>query len=71
MNINAKQAEFLIQQLTVLVDSPGVARSVHEAPDIDGIIEVPASLRVGSLVEVEITESLGTDLVGKEVEKTP
>jgi ribosomal protein S12 methylthiotransferase len=69
--ITMARRELLVgERLTVLVDSPGMARSVHEAPDIDGIIEVADSLRVGSLIEVEITESLGTDLVGKELEKT-
>jgi ribosomal protein S12 methylthiotransferase len=69
--ITMARRELLVgERLTVLVDSPGMARSVHEAPDIDGIIEVADSLRVGSLIDVEITESLGTDLVGKELEKT-
>jgi ribosomal protein S12 methylthiotransferase len=48
---------------TVLVDSPGNARSVHEAPEIDGIIAVPAELTTGSFHEVVITGSLGTDLI--------
>jgi len=52
------------QTRQVLIDEPGRARSIHEAPEIDGIIEVPDSLPVGTLVDVEITQSLGTDLVG-------
>ena len=52
---------------TVLVDAPGVARSTAEAPDIDGVIIVPESLVAGTMVDVEITESLGTDLVGMPV----
>jgi ribosomal protein S12 methylthiotransferase len=52
---------------TVLVDAPGVARSTAEAPDIDGVIIVPESLAAGTMVDVEITESLGTDLVGMPV----
>jgi len=48
---------------TVLVDAPGRARSWREAPEIDGIIEVDASLPVGGLVDVTITASLGVDLV--------
>ena len=52
------------QTRQVLIDEPGRARSIHEAPEIDGIIEVPDSLDVGALVDVEITQSLGTDLVG-------
>ena len=65
----AKRDAMVGQTYQVLVDSPGVARSVHEAPEIDGIIEVDASLLPGSFVDVVITESLGTDLVGNEVEK--
>jgi len=55
------------QTREVLIDTPGVARSIGEAPDIDGIIEVPESLRVGTLVPVRIAESLGTDLIGEPV----
>ncbi|MCU4183726.1 30S ribosomal protein S12 methylthiotransferase RimO [Acidiferrimicrobium sp. IK] len=46
----------------VLVDSPGVARSHREAPEIDGIINVPLSLPVGSFVDVEIVAADGPDL---------
>ena len=47
----------------MLVDSPGNARSVHEAPEIDGIIAVPTQLAVGDFHEVVITGSFGTDLL--------
>ncbi|MGC8510093.1 MAG: 30S ribosomal protein S12 methylthiotransferase RimO [Acidimicrobiales bacterium] len=46
----------------LLVDAPGVGRSVHECPEIDGVIMVDPSLAVGSLVDVVITASRGTDL---------
>ncbi len=46
----------------LLVDAPGVGRSVHECPEIDGVIVVDPSLAVGSLVDVVITASRGTDL---------
>jgi ribosomal protein S12 methylthiotransferase len=48
--------------MTVLIDSPGIARSVRECPDIDGIISVDPSLAVGSLVDCVITASNGIDL---------
>jgi ribosomal protein S12 methylthiotransferase len=48
----------------VLVDAPGEARSWREAPEIDGVVHVDASLAVGDVVDVDITESLGVDLVG-------
>lgn len=47
----------------VLVDSVGVGRSHWEAPEIDGIVHVPDELVVGDLVEVEIVDALGPDLV--------
>jgi ribosomal protein S12 methylthiotransferase len=46
----------------VLVDRPGVGRSHREAPEIDGIIRIPAHLPTGSFVDVEITAALGIDL---------
>jgi ribosomal protein S12 methylthiotransferase len=46
----------------VLVDAPGQGRTVHEAPEIDGIVNVPIDLAVGSLVDVTITGAEGPDL---------
>ncbi len=46
----------------VLVDAPGQGRTVHEAPEIDGVVHVPADLQVGSLVDVTITGAEGPDL---------
>jgi ribosomal protein S12 methylthiotransferase len=50
---------------TVLVDEPGVARSFREAPEIDGVIDVPHDLEAGSFHEVRIVDALGPDLVAK------
>ncbi len=60
-----KRDEQIGETLTVLVDSAGVARSVREAPEIDGIIQVPTSLDVGSFNKVVVTDSLGPDLVAE------
>ena len=46
----------------VLVDRPGVGRSHREAPEIDGIIRVPADLPAGTLTEMVITDAMGVDL---------
>ena len=46
----------------VLVDAPGRGRTVHEAPEIDGIVYLPADLPVGSLADVTITGAEGPDL---------
>ena len=47
---------------TVLVDATGVARSHREAPEIDGVINVPTSLRPGTFHSVEIVGAMGPDL---------
>lgn len=52
---------------TVLVDEPGVARSHREAPEIDGVIEVPDDLVPGSFVDVRIVEAMGPDLIAEAV----
>jgi ribosomal protein S12 methylthiotransferase len=58
-----RRAALVGTRATVLVDAVGVARSHREAPEIDGVIAVPSTLGVGSLVEVEFTASRGPDLV--------
>jgi ribosomal protein S12 methylthiotransferase len=62
--ITARHRDHLVGQTReVLVDAPGRGRTVHEAPEIDGVVHLPDSLAAGSLVDVVITASLGTDLV--------
>jgi ribosomal protein S12 methylthiotransferase len=46
----------------VLVDRPGQGRTVHEAPEIDGVVHLPPGHRVGELVDVRITHAVGPDL---------
>ena len=52
---------------TVLVDRPGRARSHREAPEIDGLVEVPDELTPGRFVEVEIKGAAGVDLMAAPV----
>ncbi|MBS1837305.1 MAG: MiaB/RimO family radical SAM methylthiotransferase [Actinobacteria bacterium] len=59
---SAGRDELVGERTVVLVDEPGVARSHREAPEIDGIIEVPADLAVGELHLVEIVGAAGPDL---------
>jgi len=59
----AKRDRLIGTTQTVLVDEPGVARSHREAPEIDGIVEVPDDLVVGDLVEVTVVGANGPDLV--------
>jgi ribosomal protein S12 methylthiotransferase len=48
----------------VLVDAPGRGRTVHEAPEIDGIVHLPQAdyLAVGAVVDAVITAAEGPDL---------
>ncbi len=59
-----KRAALVGSTCRALVDAPGRARSHREAPEIDGIVQVPRSLAVGSWAELEIVDALGPDLVG-------
>jgi ribosomal protein S12 methylthiotransferase len=60
----AKRANLVGTSCRALVDVPGQARSHREAPEIDGVVRVPTHLRAGSWVQLEITDSIGPDLVG-------
>ena len=61
--ITARKRDHLIgSEVEVLVDTPGLARSHREAPEIDGIISVPEHLRAGSFATLTVTGALGPDL---------
>ena len=65
-NITFGRRDDLIgRTVNVLVDEPGVARSHREAPEIDGIIEVPTSPEVGQFYDVTVTSAMGPDLVAE------
>jgi len=49
-------------EIEVMVDTPGQGRSHREAPEIDGIIEVPADIPVGSIGTYMVTGAGGPDL---------
>jgi ribosomal protein S12 methylthiotransferase len=64
--ITSRRRDDLVgRTMNVLVDEEGVARSHREAPEIDGIIEVPASLAVGQFFDVTVTSAMGPDLVAE------
>ena len=64
--ITARRREDLIgSTVEVLVDAPGEARTYREAPEIDGIVTVPADLAVGTFVEVVVTDADGPDLTAE------
>ena len=53
------------REVEVLVDTPGTGRSHREAPEIDGIVTVPAELAVGTFHTVTVTDALGPDLLAE------
>ena len=57
-----KRDELIGREVKVLVDDVGVARSHREAPEIDGIIEVPRTLETGSFATVTVSNAAGPDL---------
>ena len=64
--ITSRRRDDLVgRTMNVLVDEEGVARSHREAPEIDGIIEVPGSLTVGQFYDVTVKSAMGPDLVAE------
>ena len=63
--ITARRRDALVGSVQqVLVDEPGVGRTYAECPEIDGVVRVDSRIPVGSLVDLEIVASHGTDLEG-------
>ena len=61
--ITARRRDALVgSRQRLLIDAPGVGRSVRECPEIDGIVMVDSILGVGTMVDCEIVASHGTDL---------
>ncbi len=60
-----RRDELLGATVEVLVDAPGEGRTYREAPEIDGIVSVPADLPVGSFAEVVVTGADGPDLLAE------
>ena len=63
----AKRDQLIGREVVVLVDTPGVARSYREAPEIDGVVSVPDHLTVGQFHTVRVVDALGPDLVAEAV----
>ena len=61
--ITARRRDALVgTSQRLLVDAPGVARSVKECPEIDGVVIVDRSIAVGTVFDGRIVASRGTDL---------
>ena len=67
-NISAERRDLLLgETIEVLVDEPGIARSFREAPEIDGVVQVPEHLEVGRFHTVVVDQVFGPDLIATEV----
>jgi ribosomal protein S12 methylthiotransferase len=68
-NITAERRDALLgETIQVLVDEPGIARSFREAPEIDGVVQVPETLEVGRFHSVVVEQVFGPDLIAIPVE---
>lgn len=65
-----KRDELIGREVEVLVDTPGTGRSHREAPEIDGIVELPESLEPGIITTVEIVNAEGPDLIAAGARET-
>jgi ribosomal protein S12 methylthiotransferase len=59
----ARRDELIGADVDVLVDAPGVGRTHREAPEIDGIVQLPDELVAGSFERVRVVDALGPDLI--------
>ncbi len=62
---SSRRDDLIGSTIEVLVDHPGEARSHREAPEIDGVVQVPDTLAVGQFHTVKVVDALGPDLVAE------
>jgi ribosomal protein S12 methylthiotransferase len=68
--ITAAKRDLLVgQRRQVLVDAPGRGRTVHEAPEIDGIVHLPDDSVAGELLDVMVTAAVGPDLYAERADR--
>jgi ribosomal protein S12 methylthiotransferase len=58
----SRRAALVGERVEVLVDGPGIGRTHREAPEIDGVVHVPADLPAGTFATVTVTGAGGPDL---------
>ncbi len=69
--ITARRRRALVgSTVEVLVDELGVGRSHREAPEIDGVIRLPAQYEKGAVCRVRIDAAAGPDVEGSVVDGT-
>ena len=59
---SSKRDALIGEKVSVLIDSHGVGRTYREAPEIDGIVSVPDSCKVGEFTDLIVKGSIGPDL---------
>jgi ribosomal protein S12 methylthiotransferase len=68
--ITAARRDLLVgERRQVLVDAPGRGRTVHEAPEIDGIVHLAGNTTAGEMFDVVVTAAVGPDLEAVRAER--
>lgn len=66
--ITARRRDEMVGEVfEVLIDAPGVGRTIKECPEIDGVVYVNGEHAVGTLVPCRVTASRGTDVEAEPV----
>jgi ribosomal protein S12 methylthiotransferase len=66
-----RRRELVGSTVSVLVDEAGHGRSYREAPEIDGVVQLPPHLVPGAILDVVVTAAVGPDLEAVPVPATP
>ncbi|MDD2677071.1 MAG: 30S ribosomal protein S12 methylthiotransferase RimO [Methylacidiphilaceae bacterium] len=64
--VRSRAADEIGRKIRVLVDSPGLARSAADAPDVDGRVFVSPKLAPGTFADVLIQGASDYDLIARE-----
>jgi ribosomal protein S12 methylthiotransferase len=59
----ARRDRLIGTEVEVLVDDVGIGRTFREAPEIDGIVQVPPELEPGAFATLRVAAAEGPDLV--------
>lgn len=66
-----RNEQFVGKELEVLVEGYGdgisIARSYRDAPEVDGVILIPAQMAVGEFARVRVTRAIEYDLYGEPI----
>lgn len=65
--VRSRGPECVGRRIRVLVDSPGLARSAADAPDVDGRVFVSPKLAPGAFADVVVQGASDYDLIAREI----